>query len=122
MGASEYKLSIQPGYLLVERPQDYEVVRSEEPAKLMEISAACREAGCRKVLITGPRTKVRLSVVEIFNLGEEIAKLNLLIAVVEVHDASKEDEKFLENVVATRGSPLRFFDNEQDAKDWLGIS
>ena len=73
------------------------------------------------MLIRGPRTKVRLSVVEIFRFGEEIGKLNLQIAVVELHYASKEDEKFLENVVATRGSLLRFFDNEQDAKDWLGI-
>ncbi len=121
MGASEYKLSIQPGYLLVEHPHNYEIVRGEESARLTEISAACSEAGCRKVLIRGPRTKVRLSVAEIFRLGEEIAKLNLMIAIVELHDALEGDEKFLENVVSTRGSPLRFFDNEQDAKDWLGI-
>ncbi|MCZ6898348.1 MAG: hypothetical protein O7D95_06565 [Betaproteobacteria bacterium] len=122
MDNSEHKISIQPGYVLVERSQDYKVVLSEQPAKLMEMSAACKEAGCRKVLILGHRTKVRLSTQEIFELGKEIAKLSLQIAVVELHDASKENVEFLENVVVNRGVPIQFFDNEQDAKDWLEVS
>ncbi len=121
MGTSKQRISLQSGYLLVERPQDYEVVWSEQPARLMEMSAACKEAGCRKVLILGPRTKVRLSVSDIFDLGKEIAKLGLRIAVVELHDASNEDVELLENVAMNRGGPIQFFDNEQDAKDWLGI-
>ena len=121
MGTSEHKISIQSGYVLVERPRDYEVVWSEQPAGLMEISAACKEAGCRKVLILGPRTRVSLSLSEIFDLGQEIAKLGLRIAVVEVHDASKEDTEFLENVAVNRGSAIQFFDNKRDAKNWLGI-
>ncbi len=118
----EQKISIQPGYVLVERPPDYEVVWSEQPARLMEISAFCKEAGCRKVLVVGPRTKVTLSTFDIFELGEEIAKLGLQIAVVELHDASKEDVRFLELVATNRGRAIQFFDNEQDAKDWLGIT
>ncbi len=122
MDNSEHQISIQPGYVLIERPQNYEVVWSEQPAILIEISTFCEAAGCRKVLILGPRTKVRLSTIEIYDLGNEITKLGLRIAVVELHDASNEDEKFLENVVSARGAPLQFFNNEQDAKDWLGIS
>ncbi len=121
MDNSEHKISIQPGYVLVERPQDYRVVLNEQSARLMEISAACKEAGSRKVLILGPKTKVRLSVSDIYNLGQEIAKLGLRIALVESHDASKENEGFLINVVTNRGVPIQFFDNEQDAKDWLEI-
>jgi hypothetical protein len=122
MGKSEYQISIQPGYVLVERVQDYEVVLSEQPAMLMAISASCKEAGCRNVLILGLRTKVRLSVQNIFDLGQEIAKLGLQIAVVESHDAQEENVKFLENVVTNRGGPIQFFDNEQHVKDWLGIT
>ncbi len=117
----EHKISIQPGYVLVERPQDYKVVLNEQSARLMEISAACKEASCRKVLILGPRTKVRLTTSDIYNLGKEIAKLGLQIAVAESHDASIGKVKFLENVVGNRGVPIQFFDNEQDAKVWLGI-
>jgi len=121
MDNSEHKISIQPGHVLVERSQDYKVVWNEQPAKLKEIWAACKEASCQKVLILGQRTKVRLSTLDIYSFGKEIAKLGLQIAVVEVHDASKENEKFLESVVASRGSSIQFFDNEQNAKSWLGV-
>ena len=121
MGNSEQTISIQPGYVLVERPQDYEVIWSEQQARVMEISALCKEAGCQKVLVLGPRTKVRLSFTDILSLGLQLGNLNLKVAVVELHDASNEDVSFLENVTANRGSGIQFFDNEQDAKDWLGI-
>ena len=121
MDNSKYEISIEPDYVLVERPQDYEVVWSEQPALLMEISAFCKVARCRKVLILGPRTKVRLSTFDIFKLGKEIAKLGVQIAVAELHDASNEDVRFLENVVTNHGDPIQFFDNDQDAKKWLGV-
>ena len=121
MDNSEHKISVQPGYVLIERAQDYKVVWSEQPAFLREISAVCKEAGCQKVLILGPRTKVRLTMSEILDLGKGIAKLGVQIAVAESHDASNEDVKFLENTVGYRGVPFKFFDNEQDAKGWLGV-
>ena len=108
---------------MVERPPDYKVVWSGQlQASLVGVSAFCDEVGCRKVLVLGPRTKVDLSVVDIFDLGRELAKLSLQIAVVELHDASKEDVKFLEDVTKNRGLPIRFFDNELDAKVWLEIA
>lgn len=122
MENSEHRVSIQPGYVLVERPPDFEVIWSEQPALLMELSAFCEAADCRKVIVLGPRTKVKLSTLEAFDLGQEIAKLGLRIAVVESHDASKEKVEFLENVATNRGGPIQFFDSEQQAKDWLGIS
>ncbi len=89
---------------------------------LTEMSAACEEAGCRKVLILGPKTKVNLEIFDIYDLGEQIARLHLKIAIVESHDASKDDESFLENVAFNRGGPLQFFINEEEARDWLEIS
>ncbi len=121
MGSSNQKISIQPGYVLVERAKNYKVVWSQQRAALMDISVACKKAGCRKVLVLGPRTKVRLSTQEIFDLGKEIANLDLQIAIVESHDASSNDARFLQNVVVNRGGPFQFFENERDAKDWLGV-
>jgi hypothetical protein len=115
-------MSIQPGYVLVERPQDYEVVLKEQPAMLMEMSAFCMAAARLKVLILGPKTKVNLSEFDIIDLGKEIAKLNLQIAVVESHDASNEDVDFLENVALNRGGSIRFFDTQKEAKGWLRAS
>ncbi len=121
MGNSEQTISIHPEYVLVERPQDYKVTWSEQPARLMDISSLCKEAGCRKVLVLGSRTKVLLSFMDILTLGLQLGNLNLKVAVVELHDASDEDMRFLENVTSNRGGGIQFFDNEQDAKDWLGI-
>ncbi len=122
MGNADQQISIRSGYVLVERPQDFEVVLSEQPAILMKISASCKAEGCRKVLVLGPRTKVRLSATDIYDLGQQIATLGLRIAVVESHDASNEDVRFLETVTTNRGGPIQFFDNQQHAKDWLGVT
>ena len=121
MGHSTHTMSIQPGYLLMERSEGYEVVWSEQPAMLEEISAACSKAGCRKVLILGPSTKVRLSATDLFELGQAIAKLGLQIAIVERHDTSTENVEFLETVTHNRGGAIQFFVHEQDAKEWLGV-
>ena len=117
----EQTISIQPGYVLIERPPDYEVNWEDQSEKLREISALCKEHGCPKILVRGPKTKVKLSMIEILRLGQEIAKSRLRVAVVERHDATDQDVRFLESVTAGRGGAIQFFDNEQDAKDWLGV-
>lgn len=122
MDISDYKMTIRPEYVLVERPRDYEVTLNEQPAILMELSSVCKEAGCRKVLIVGPKTKVNLSSFDILDLGKKIAKLDLRIAIAELHDASVEEVKFLENAVWNRGGYIRFFDSKMEAKYWLQIS
>jgi len=122
MGESTYRRPVQPGYVLVERSKNHEVVLKDQPAMLMQLSDACREAGCQRVLIRGSGTTVKLSNIDIFELGEQIAKLGLRIAVVEEHDASPEHVEFLETVAANRGGAIQFFANEPDAKEWLGVS
>jgi hypothetical protein len=114
-----YEMSIQPDYVLVERPEDFEVVADEQPEMLMEISAFCKAAARQKVLIVGPKTNVNLSQFDILDLGKEIADLNLRIAVVESHDASSEDVNFLETVALNRGGSIRFFDSREEAEGWL---
>jgi hypothetical protein len=112
-------MSVQSDYVLIERAENYEVTLERMSAMLAELSAACEETGCRKVLIVGPKTTVNLQTVDIYDLGAQIAALHLTIAIAESHNAAKDDESFLETVVFNRGGPLRFFTNEQDARDWL---
>jgi hypothetical protein len=116
-----HKMSIQPDYVLVERPEGFKVVPFEQPQMLMEISAFCKAAARQKVLVVGPRTNVNLTRFDILDLGKEIADLNLRIAVAESHDASDEDVEFLETTAVNRGGSIRFFDNQKDAEDWLTI-
>jgi len=122
MGNSDYQMSIQPGYVLLERPPDYEVTLNEQRTMLTDMSAFCKAVNRRKVLILGPKSIVNLSVLDILDLGKEIAKLDLRIANVESHNASNSDVKFLENVARNYGGSIRFFDTEKVAKDWLQIS
>ena len=58
---------------------------------------------------------------EFYAFGEAVGKLNLKIAVVSRIDGSIEDAKLFENVATNRGSQMRHFDTEQDAKDWLDV-
>ena len=118
----KHKISIHPDYVLVERPEDFEIVPDEQPAMLMEISAFCKAAARQKVLVVGSKTNVNLSRFDILDLGKEIADLNLRIAVVESHDASDEDVDFLETAAINRGGSIRFFDNQQDAEAWLIVA
>ncbi len=122
MDGSSYKMSIQHDYVLVERPRQYTVVLDEQPAMLAELSAVCKQAGTRNVLILGPKTEVGLSTFDILELGGQIANSRLRIAIAEEHDAANEDVKFLESVAWNRGGLIKFFDSKKEAEDWLGTS
>jgi hypothetical protein len=115
-------ISIQPDFVLVERPPGYEVVLGEQPAALLELSTACNNADCNKVLVLGARTKIKLSAFDILELGAEIAKLDIRMAIVELHDASDDAVSLLECAALNRGGAVKFFENVSDAKGWLEIS
>ena len=121
MSVSELGIKIESGYVLVEDPPDFVVVWSEQPDRLQAISDVCSEAGVRKVLMLGGNTHVQLAINEVLYLGREIGKHNLTVAVVNRHDAPDEYLSLVEDVAINRGGSIRFFQNEQDAKDWLDI-
>ena len=114
-------ISIQPDYVLVERPPGYEVVVSDQATALLELSTACKKAGCNKVLVLGPRTNMCLSAFDILELGAGIAKLDLQMAIVELHNASEDAVSLLESAARNRGGAVKFFDDVRAAKDWLAI-
>ena len=58
---------------------------------------------------------------ELFELGKAIARQQLMIAFATEHDASAENARLFQNVATDRGSPIRFFDTEADARAWLGV-
>lgn len=112
-------ISVQAGYVLVERSEGYEVNAEEVPATLTKIHNACEMAGCYKVLVDGPNTRVRLSTFDMYRFGELIVQLGLKLAIIENHDATSDDERFLENVTNNRGQPMRFFKSRSEAVQWL---
>jgi len=116
------KKTFQVDYLQIERPEGCEIVLHEQPQFLSELAEGCKKAGVEKVLILGKRVKVRMSTLDLLDLGERVARLGLKIAVVESHDASAESVDFLESVARNRGGALEFFDEEGSARQWLGAA
>lgn len=126
MNNFKHSLSIQSGYVLVDHPVSDDLPLPNIDGggswwSLSEVSALCEKIGCRKVLVLGLQTRIKLSTLDLFNLGERITELGLQVAVVERRDAPNADRRFLETVTLNRGCPMRFFANEKDAKDWLGV-
>lgn len=115
-------MSLQPGYVLVERPLGYEVSLDSHSAEIQRLADFCSDSDRKKVLITGRDTKVNLEPMDLYDLCREVAQHHLQIAMVEIHNASEEDVFFFQNVSNNRGGPLNFFDTEEEAKEWLGVS
>jgi len=122
MSNPNFKISVQEGYVLMERQAGSTVVPGDQPAMQAELLGFCKEANCRNVIITGSDVKVDLSTLDLLELGNEIANSGLRIAVVETHDASADDVSFLENVAWNRGGLIQFFDAEDAALEWLGVA
>jgi hypothetical protein len=112
---------IERGYVRIEEPSGFEVILEEQKFRLQVVAAACRDANTNKVLINGPATKVSLSAIELLELAEKIAELKLQVALVVNTDISSGLESFFVEMASDRGSPMRFFENEEAAKDWLNI-
>lgn len=57
---------------------------------------------------------------DIVAISEEVGwKRNFKVAMVERNAAALEDTHFTEIVAGNRAYPVRVFDNEDDARDWL---
>jgi len=119
---TDYRMSVKPEYVLVERTKGFKVDADDQPEMLRELSSVCEKAACHKVLILGNDTQVNLSAFDILALASEIAETKLRIAVVETHDASDDEVKFLESAVWNRGGYIRFFNSEAEARYWLRMS
>lgn len=122
MTTSDYRISVLEDHIFVERAAGARVVAAEQAVMIHDIMDTCRQSGCKNVLLTGARVKIDMSTLDLLQLGNEVANSRLRIAVVEEHDASAEDTSFLENVAWNRGGLIRFFDNLDAARRWLGIT
>ena len=119
---TDYRLSVEPDYVLVERDREVKVDADDRPQMLQALSSFCEEAACRKVLILGNSVRVNLSALDILSLAGEIAETKLRIAVVESPDARDDDVRFLESAVWNRGGYMRFFTSEAEARYWLRMA
>jgi hypothetical protein len=119
---TDYKMSVQPDYVLVERAHNAEKLADRHTSMLQELSSVCEDAACHKVLIVGQDAHGISSAFDILALAGEIAESRLRIAVVDSVDHSDDDIKVLERAVWNRGGYMRFFTSEAEARYWLRMS
>lgn len=81
----------EQGYIRAERPAKYSVGPGGESDLLEKLVEECHAARCQNVLVLGSDIRIRLSTMDVLELGAEIADTRLNIAVVETHNAAQED-------------------------------
>lgn len=87
-----------------------------------EVSSACEEQNCFKILGIS-NTTTPLEAVEGYDTARIFRDLKIdnryRLAWVELNDESRDMTQFIATVLANRGLPGRLFDTEEEAKKWL---
>jgi hypothetical protein len=91
----------------------------EVAEKTVQVIEKTGITNCLLILnLTGPLSP--MDAFDIVAISEEVGwKRNFRIAAVERNAALLEDTHFTEIVAGNRAYPVRVFDNEDDARDWL---
>ena len=90
-----------------------------------EVSQACRDAGCGKLLIEERLEGPRLGTLDVFKVVSKRAEKSrgnfMTIAFVDVN-AEGDLMDFAETVAKNRGSRMKVFSTVAEAEDWLSRS
>lgn len=118
----DHSISIELGYVLFDIVPNAEIVDESTPEMLASIAAKCAEARLNKVLVRAPSPIVKLTTMGLFETGKAIADSQLKTAIYTTdHNSNAEDMEFMETVAENRAGFVRFFDDEPEALDWLGV-
>ncbi len=119
VGSTAQITTAMDDYVFVRRPVGYVLDKESIRISTAQITAACRDAGVKSVLIFGPRTYIRASEEELAELAQAYAQGGLKIAIVESHSGGAETAEFFKNAARDGGASVRFFAAIRDAADWL---
>jgi len=122
--AYDIRMEIREGYLRVDvsgkREPGKEAERSIESWK--DVARICKEHDLHAVL-TILNLSGRLPVFAAYDIISTLSDVGLRgrykLAVVDLNDASREDNLFAETVARNRGFSVRTFSNEEDALAWM---
>ncbi len=80
----------------------------------------CDEYDCRRILIEGVAPQSELEPAEVVEAGHRAATVpNVWIAYNLTNHVPNEQSELYEAVAASKGVRVKFFDNSQDALNWL---
>jgi hypothetical protein len=100
-------------------PGDVALDSGEVMEKTMQVIEKTGITNCLVILnLTGPLSP--MDSFDIVSISEEVGwQRNFRVAMVDRNTASIQDTQFTEVVAGNRAFPVRVFDNEDDARDWL---
>ena len=121
--SSDFSLEFKGQYIHIVHSADYEITPESNEKMWKELSPACREYKCLKVLAEGPRQKRNLTSMDAFQSGSQASELipGLMLAICVYEYTPDEKTKFFTNVAYNRGARIEFFNDKKKALKWLGI-
>ena len=121
--SADFSLEFNGKYIHIVHSPDYEITPQSNDKLWAELSRACREYKCRKVLAESPSQKRKINSMDAYQSGsqasEAIPGLTLAICIYEY--TPDDTTEFFKNVAYNRGVRIEFFNDKKKALDWLGI-
>lgn len=121
---SGYTFEFTGNYVHLNHSDDF-VVNPQTIRRLWDdLAEFCNENGCKKVLAEGKVFKRKMTTVEAFESGNAVGKkiLGLWLACVFPEYQPDETTDFFKTVAKNRGVRVEFFQNRQDALEWLNVN
>jgi hypothetical protein len=117
-----YTISLLDGGRRATIRWDGSISAAEIRASSVEIIEQAKRAGFTKVVVDVSGITNRLSLAELYFSTEEQAKLGppRPRAAILGRQDQEQELRFIENMGATRGMPIRAFTSEVEALKWLG--
>ncbi len=119
----DFSIEFNGKYIHIIHAPDYEICPESNEKMWKELSQACKEYKCLKVLAEGPSQKRRITSLDAYQSGsqasESIPGLTLAICIYKYTPDTTTD--FFKNVAYNRGARIEFFSDKKKALAWLGF-
>ena len=121
---AEYTITATPHLVHVRLPDAFALTPTSVPRLWDSVKYACGKVNSGKVLIEGRRPQRHLRTFDAFQSGVDLtaSALPLRVACCFYEYTPNGLSSFFATVVANRGASVAFFDDRQQALNWLGVN
>jgi hypothetical protein len=121
--STDFTLEFNGEYIHIVHPPGYEITPASQGKVWTELSRACRQRACLKVLVEGPAPTRRMGTMDGFESGTQAAQAipGLTLAICFQGYMVDETSRLFTNVAHNRGARIEFFTDRKQALEWLGV-
>src|ERR1044072_8179247 len=119
-----YFIECKRAYLLVQHTSNFELTAEMINQFWVNLAAACKISGHKRILWEGKITAHRLTTAEIYYSASQPGQiaLGLKLACVFGKYLPDEQTRFFKSVALRKGAIIDFFSERQAALQWLGLA